>query len=82
MISEHLTEIVQSEGMGDGLIRIIARGVSQKHCNRPMFEVLSDVSGFVSQGGAWGACAACLDMSRSWNCPDHPDTGIEGESEY
>lgn len=71
------------------LVTLVAEGRygRQRNVVRPMIQIIDDLPDPTRPvENHWGKatgyqgnpCAACLDFSRSWNCPDHTDTGKEG----
>lgn len=78
-LAEHTETMTTHEGnAGEGLDSVISVGWGKNANNstyfRPMFQVL--VPGGTIPVLTVRPCARCLDFSRSWNCPDHPEKPI------
>jgi hypothetical protein len=72
----HLTEIVTSESLGEGLVALTSRGHSRwdrgetgPQCSRPMIEIVVDSSAPPYEGGL--PCQRCGDFAYTWNCEAH-----------
>jgi hypothetical protein len=72
----HLTEIVTSESLGEGLVALTSRGHSRwdrgetgPQCSRPMIEIVVDSSAPPYEGGV--PCQRCGDFAYTWNCEAH-----------
>lgn len=68
---------------GDGLRVTRYQGVRfSTNYSRPMIGIFTDTPDTPlhhskQMAYAEKPCAPCLDFSRSWNCPDHPERGLE-----
>lgn len=68
---QEMTRIVHTNQSCPGLVTTIPAGRPPLGWHRPMFQILAEKP---EPTTTWDTgCAACFDLSRSWNCAEHQD---------
>jgi hypothetical protein len=55
----------------DFTVTLYEGALGETNFQRPMFQLITDQPNGKARARVYQPCAACLDFSRSWNCPDH-----------